>query len=123
MTVNYNEFEVLVPVTRKQRKQVISIFENGDFVINAELAKALKTDRFEIRIKPDCSRILLIPDGKILIDMGKNNRTKNYAIIEKLTKQKVKFPIYYVGCLDENQNWIGELVTKNPNKHVGKVMK
>ena len=87
------------------------------------MAKALKTNRFEIRIKPDCSRILLIPDGKILIDMGKNNRTKNYAIIEKLTKQKVKFPIYYVGCLDENQNWIGELVTKNPNKHVGKVMK
>ena len=123
MTVNYNEFEVLVPVTRKQSKQVISIFENGDFVINVELAKALKTNRFEIRIKPDCSRILLIPDGKILIDMGKNNRTKNYAIIEKLTKQKVKFPIYYVGCLDENQNWIGELVTKNPNKHVGKVMK
>ena len=123
MTVNYNEFEVLVPVTRKQSKQVISIFENGDFVINVELAKALKTNRFEIRIKPDCSRILLIPDGKILIDMGKNNRTKNYAIIEKLTKQKVKFPIYYVGCLDENQNWIGELVTKNPNKHAGKLMK
>lgn len=123
MTVNYNEFEVLVPVTRKQSKQVISIFENGDFAINTELAKALKTNRFEIRIKPDCSRILLIPDGKILIDMGKNNRTKNYAIIEKLTKQKVKFPIYYVGCLDEKKNWVGELVTKNPNKHVGKVVK
>ncbi|MDO4470616.1 MAG: hypothetical protein Q4C84_12295 [Bacillota bacterium] len=121
--VNYDEFEILTPITRKRNKQVISIFENGNFAINTELAKELKTTKFEIRIKPDCTQILLMPEGDIAIDVGKSHRVKNYALVEKLSKKKIKFPIYYVGCADEKQNWVGELVIQNPNKHSGKVTK
>lgn len=125
MKINFEEFEVIEPIRKKQKKQVISIFENGDFAVNDELVKALKTNRFEIHLyKKDCSMLLLDPNGKIITDMGKNNRIKNYAITEKLIKKKTKFPVYYIGeWSEENKCWVGELSVTNPNKSGGKIKK
>lgn len=121
---NLFEFEIVKPAIRKEAKQVISVFDNGDLALNSVLSKILKTNKIEIRIKKDCSQILLIPDGEILLSMSKNNRIKNYRIYEKLKRKKVKFPVYYVGEWDEeNEIWLGELVMTNPNKTVGKVQK
>ena len=51
------------------------------------------------------------------IDLGKNGRIKNYDIVKRLEKQKKKFPIYYVGSWDEQEEiLIGNLTTNNPNK-------
>jgi len=122
--LDLSEFEIVRPAIRKKAKQVISVFDNGDLALNSVLCKMLKTNKIEIRIKNDCSQILLIPDGKILLDITKNNRIKNYQIYEKLTRRKVKFPVYYVGeWNDENNIWIGDLVMTNPNKTIGKVEK
>ena len=55
MKINFDEFEVVKPIARKQVKQVISISNNGDFAINSELRKAIKTSKFEVRIKKDCT--------------------------------------------------------------------
>lgn len=124
MKINFEEFEVVKQVPRKRTKQVISIFCNGDFAINGELKKILKSTKFEVRIKRDCSQMLLLPNGKELTDIGKNNRVKNYAVLEKLEARKIKLPAYYVGEWDdENECWIGELVLVNPNKTNKKVVK
>lgn len=118
MKINFDEFEVIVPVTRKQSKQVVSVFADGSFSVNGELVKVMKTNQFEVYLdKKDYCRMLLVPGGKIITDMGKNNRIKNYAISEKLTQKKVTFPAYYSGRWDDdNKCWIGDLVRSNPNK-------
>lgn len=117
--VDLSEFEIVKPAVRKEAKQVISIFDNGDLALNGVLSKLIKTNKVEVRIKKDCSQILLLPDGDILLDISKNSRIKNYHIYEKLKEKKVKFPIYYVGEWDEeNRIWMGELVTTNPNKTI-----
>lgn len=124
MKINVEEFEVVKPVTRKQMKPVLSVLKNGDFAINSELRNCMKTSKFEVWLKKDCTQILLIPNGKIITDVGKNNRIKNYAILDKLIGKKIKIPAYYVGRWnDENECWVGELVMENPNKSNKKVVK
>lgn len=51
MKIDFEEFDVVKPIARKQVKQVISISRKGDFAINGELRKAIKTSKFEVRIK------------------------------------------------------------------------
>lgn len=88
------------------------------------MRKTLKSTTFEVRIKRDCTQILLLPNGKEITDVGKNNRIKNYAISEKLAAQKIKLPAYFVGNWDdENDCWVGDLVLSNPNKTNKKVIK
>lgn len=125
MKINFEEFEVIRPMSRRQNRQVVSVFADGGFAVNEELVKAMNTNHFEIYLdKKDCSRLLLVPDGKIITDMGKNNRIKNYAIAERLSKKKIKFPVYYIGeWSEENKCWIGELSITNPNKAGGKIKK
>lgn len=121
---DFSDFEIVRPAMRREAKQVISVFENGDLALNGTLCKILNTNQVEIRIKKDCSQILLIPEGEVLLEMTKNNRIKNYSICEKLAKKKIKFPVYYVGEWDEeNRFWMGELVMTNPNKTSGKLIK
>lgn len=68
--------------------------------------------------------MLLVTNRKILTDMGKSNRIKNYAISDRLIRKKVKFPAYYVGeWSEENKCWLGELVVSNPNKAGVKIKK
>lgn len=68
--------------------------------------------------------MLLVTNRKILTDMGKSNRIKNYAISDRLIRKKVKFPAYYVGeWSEENKSWLGELVVSNPNKAGVKIKK
>lgn len=122
--INFDDFDVIKPVTRKKIKQVVTISNKGDFSINNELRKTINTSKFEVRIKKDCSQILLLPDGKEITDVGNRNRMKNYAALEKLTSKKIKIPAYYVGnWSDENGCWIGELVLANPNRTRKKVVK
>ncbi len=122
--VDLSDFEIVEPAIRKEAKQVISIFDNGDLALNSALSKVLKANRVEIRIKKDCSQILLTPNGTVLLDIAKNNRIKNYTIYEKLKKKKVKFPVYYVGeWNEEKEYWMGDLVMTNPNKTAGKEIK
>lgn len=122
--INFEDFDVIKPVTRKKIKQVVTISNKGDFSINNELRKTINTSKFEVRIKKDCSQILLLPDGKEITDVGNRNRMKNYAALEKLMSKKIKIPAYYVGnWSDENGCWIGELVLSNPNRTGKKVVK
>lgn len=122
--LDLSDFEIVKPAIRKEAKQVISVFDNGDLAINGALSKVLKSNQVEIHIKKDCSQILLIPDGTVLLDITKNNRIKNYRIYEKLKNKKFKFPVYYVGKWDEeNKVWLGDLVMTNPNKITGKAVK
>ncbi|HKM22940.1 MAG TPA: hypothetical protein VJZ01_12975 [Lachnospiraceae bacterium] len=44
MRIDFEEFEVIVPVTRKKGRQVVSVFEDGSFAVNGELVKAMKTN-------------------------------------------------------------------------------
>lgn len=122
--IDMTDFEVVKPAIRKEPKQVVSVFDNGDLAINGPLSKVLKANRVEVYIKKDCSQILLVPGGTILLDITKGNRIKNYRIYEKLKAKKVKFPVYYVGVWDEVEGvWLGDLAMANPNKTTGKIIK
>lgn len=122
--IDFSEFEVVAPVTRRPTKQVVSIFADGTFAINGELKKHIRANKFEVQIKKDFSQILLLPEGKVITDMGKNDRIKNYAVREKFMKKKMKMPVYYIGDWDERANcWVGELIMENPNKTSKKIMK
>ena len=122
--IDFADFEVVKPAVRRKTKQVISVFESGDIAINDALTKQLGVKEVEIRIKRDCRQIVLIPDGNEKIELGKNNRFKNYEIYEKLKERKVKFPVYYVGEWNEsNKFWLGEMTTNNPNKTFTRNMK
>ena len=102
MKINFEEFEVITPKKRKKAAQIVSVYSNGGLTVNEELVKAVKTSAFEIRLDAkDCGRILLIPGGSVITDMGKTHRMKNYAVMEKLAKKKIKFPVYYVGEWNE----------------------
>ncbi|MBQ8518743.1 MAG: hypothetical protein IJ455_03930 [Agathobacter sp.] len=119
--VNLSDFEIVKPSIRRKTKQVVSVFENGDIAMNEALVKLLNTGAVEIRIKRDCGQLLLIPNGEERIEIGKNSRFKNYEIYEKLKGRKVKFPVYYVGeWNEENEFWLGDLTTINPNRTVGR---
>ena len=119
--VDLSEFEVVKPAIRKKTKQVVSVLENGDIALNGALVKALNVRMIEIHIKKDCGQLLLIPDGKEKIDIGKNNRFKNYEIYERLRARKVKLPIYYVGEWNSDKGfWLGDLVSINPNRAIDK---
>lgn len=122
--VDLSDFEIIRPAIRRENKQVISVFNNGDLALNGALRKILNVNQVEIRIKRDCSQIALLPEGEVLLDITKNNRIKNYKIYEKLEKKKINFPVYYWGEWDEeNKMWIGELMLSNPNKNARKIMK
>lgn len=122
--INLSDFEVVKPAVRKRTKQVISVFENGDVAINDTLKKQLGVKEIEIRIRKDCRQIVLIPDGTEKIELGKNSRFKNYEIYEKIKERKMKFPVYYVGEWNDNNNlWLGEITTTNPNKTFSKNIK
>ena len=115
--VDLSEFEVVRQAVRKKAKQVVSVFETGDVAINDALIKQLKVKELEIRIKKDCKQLLILPDGEVKLEIGKNSRFKNYDIYEKLKNKRVKFPVYYVGEWDEkNKFWLGDMTAVNPNK-------
>lgn len=119
MQVNLSEFEVIKPAIRRKTKQVISVFENGDIAFNEELVKQLEAKSCEIRIKKDCSQLILLPDGEEKLEIGKNSRFKNYEINEKLKRRKVRFPVYYIGEWNEAKEfWLGDLSSSNPNKKI-----
>ena len=60
-----------------------------------------------IKIKKDASQLLLIPDGKPEIYLGKNGRTKNYYISQKTStmSQKKSLP-NYVGEWDKKNKFL-----------------
>lgn len=122
--LEFTDFEIVQPAVRKSVKQIISVWENGELALNSALCKKLKTSKVEIHIKKDCSQIILVPGGNVLLDITKNNRIRNHIICEKLEKKRIKFPVYYVGEWDEEKKiWLGDLVMTNPNKNNGKAVK
>lgn len=117
--VDLAEFEVIKPSIRKKTKQVISIFENGDVAFNEELVRGMNVKTCEMRIKKDCSQLIIIPNGEEKIAIGKNFRFKNYEINEKLKQRRIRFPVYYIGVWDDSKEfWLGDLSTNNPNKRI-----
>lgn len=116
-SIDLNEFEIIRPAIRKKTKQVISVFENADISINETLLKTFDDKNIEMRIKKDCGQLLIIPNGEECIEIGKNNKFKNYEIYERLKKRRVKFPVYYVGeWFEDKKYWLGYLTSVNPNK-------
>lgn len=125
MRINLEEFEVIAPIKKKKNKQVVSVFGDGVFAVNKEVIQVMKTNCFEIYLdRKDCSRMLLVPNGEVVTDMGKTYRIKNYGIAERLSKKRIKLPAYYVGSWnEESECWVGELSVLNPNKSGGRIKK
>ena len=113
----FKEFEIINPSTRKSNKEVLSVMDSGMIAANAVLLSHFDDFCAEIRLKKDCTEIILLKDGNLKTNFGKMGRTKNYNLMEKIKKTNMKFPLYYVGEWDsERRIWHGKYLPYNPNK-------
>lgn len=114
---DFSDFITIVNSTKREDKLMVSIFQDGTFALNTSLQKHLSKRTVEIKLKKDCSQLAIIKNGDESIDLGKNGRIKNYDILKKLEEHHKKFPVYYVGAWDEQEEiWIGNFLVNNPNK-------
>lgn len=115
---DFSDFVTIRPSSTKE-KFVVSILENGTFAMNSFLLSSLQNHTGEIKLKKDCSQLLILKYGSHKVDFGKNGRIKLYDVVEKIKGIKLSFPVYFVGDWDDtNEVWFGNLTTKNPNRVV-----
>ena len=116
LTINWEEFDVIMPKSRKEMKLVATIMGNGVIRLNSAMLKGLDTQSFEVRLKKDGKILAILPSGKQLLSIKKGGEIKNYHIIEMLENVKMNFPAYYVFTYDaKNQAFIGQYSAYNPN--------
>ena len=114
---DFSDFIAIASSKKREDKLMVSVFQDGTFASNTSLQKHLSKRNVEIKLKKDCSQLAIIKNGDESIDLGKNGRIKNYDILKKLEEHNKKFPVYYVGAWDEQEEiWIGNFLTNNPNK-------
>lgn len=114
---DFSDFITIASSKKREDKLMVSVFQDGTFALNTSLQKYLSKRNVEIKLKKDCSQLVIIKNGDESIDLGKNGRIKNYDILKKLEEHNKKFPVYYVGAWDEQEEmWIGNFLTNNPSK-------
>ena len=114
---DFSDFITIANSKKREDTLMVSIFQDGTFALNTSLQKHLLKRSVEIKLKKDCSQLAIIKNGNESIDLGKNGRIKNYDILKKLEEHNKKFPAYYVGTWDEQEEiWIGNFLANNPNK-------
>ena len=112
-----SDFITITSSKKREDKLMVSVFQDGTFALNTSLQKNLSKRNVEIKLKKDCSQLVIIKNGDESIDLGKNGRIKNYDILKKLEEHNKKFPVYYVGAWDEQEEmWIGNFLINNPSK-------
>lgn len=97
----FEDFEDVLPISKKEIFLVASVLPDNTLAISSHLLSFFPKKEAGIKIKKDASQLLLIPDGKPEIYLGKNGRTKNYYISQKLQQCHKKIPSYYVGEWDK----------------------
>lgn len=113
----YEDFEIIDPLTTRTPKEVLSVMSSGTIAMNPVLLKHFVDFSAEIRLKKDCTEIIMLKNGEVLTNLGKQGRVKNYNLVERLKKANMKFPIYFVGEWDEEKGmWHGKYLPYNPNK-------
>ena len=113
----FDDFEVIDPSTVKNPQKVLSVMSSGTIAMNPVLLKHFVDFSAEIRLKKDCTEIIMLKNGEVLTNLGKQGRVKNYNLVERLKKANMKFPIYFVGEWNEEKGmWHGKYLPYNPNK-------
>lgn len=113
----FDDFEIIDPSTVKSPKEVLSVMSSGTIAMNPVLLKHFEDFSAEIRLKKDCTEIIMLKYGKVLTNLGKQGRVKNYNLVERLKKANMRFPLYFVGEWDEEKElWHGKAMQYNPNK-------
>lgn len=111
------DFITVQPSAKRGAKMVVSILPDGTFAVNTQLLKCFPSKHAEVRMKSDGSQMLLIENGTVLLNFGKNGRIKNYNVMTTLQNLNKKLPLYYVGeWNDEKKMWLGEVSLENPNR-------
>lgn len=109
-TYDFSEFETI-----GNRVLVVSI--NKSFVLNTPLRKCFPGRKAELRIKNDCSQIVLLANGEKRLNIMTNGKINNSNIFSLLKQKDIKLPVYYVGEWDDKAKiWIGDLCYENPNE-------
>lgn len=111
---NEDEYWIIQDSTRKNTKGVVSIMQNGDFVLNTTMKKCLEGKNIRIMLKKNGKEMKISLDENGEIKIGKNGKIKNYDMVNKIEMLKIKFPVYFVGSWTGNE-WIGEYSKSNPN--------
>ena len=119
--IDWKEFDIIKPKSRKDTMMVITITSSGEIRLNTALLKEIKTNAAEFRLKKDGKMLAVLPSGKQLLSFNKNGSIKNYSLVEKLDAVRVKLPAYYTfGYDNENQAFIGNYCAYNPNSRRSK---
>lgn len=113
----FEEFEVIVPSMSRGAKEVLSVMSSGTIAMNPALLKHFEEYSAEIRLKKDCTEIILVKNGNVMTNLGKQGRVKNYNLVDRLKHANVKLPTYFVGEWDAEKGlWHGKAMSYNPNK-------
>ena len=114
---DFADFITVQPSSKRATKMVVSVLPDGTFAVNTPLLKCFSSRHAEVRLKADGSQMLLIENGVVLLNFGKNGRIKNYNVVAQLQDLNIKLPLYYVGEWNEEKRmWIGNLSPENPNR-------
>lgn len=114
---DFTNFVQIKASSRKEPEEMLSVWTNGEFAVNSKLLKHFPEYKMSILISEDCSEIVLFLEGKEMINVGKNGRTKNYDLQKRIKTQKKNLPAHYIGKWDEEEKlWYGKYSPYNPNK-------
>ena len=107
---DFSDFITIEQSVGRQTALRASIMSDGSFRVNSRLLAHFPGKMAEIRIKGDCSQIVLLLEGDKKIPLGKNGRTKKHDLIKRIKEKKVKLPASYVGEWDEEAKvWLGSI--------------
>ena len=117
LLAEFDDFEVIDPSTVKNPKAVLSVMSSGTIAMNPALLKHFEEYSAEIRLKKDCTEVIMLKNGNVMTNLGKQGRVKNYNLVDRLKHANVKLPTYFVGEWDEEKGlWHGKAMSYNPNK-------
>ena len=64
VVTEFEDFEVIEPCSHRLTQEVLSVMDNGIIAANPALLKHFLDYSAEIRLKKDCTEILLLRDGE-----------------------------------------------------------
>ena len=100
-------------ITIKPNNMIVNIFENGNFYISRALLKYFPNYEAEIKLKQDCSQLVLLKNGKEKSYLTQSGKSKQQYIVQKLKDAGLTFPVTYNGQWCSNDEiWIGDIQTK-----------
>lgn len=114
LELDWNKYFVLMPQGTKYCEKKLTISEKGQIRLNSLLYRSIKRKELEFIFSKDYREIILNENGENIHKITKAGTVKNYEIVERLKKNKIKFPVSYIIKWNEDLGvWSGTINMTN----------